>query len=111
MGQAFLLSTLMANFQPFLDLLSLWFGMGVGGLTRLRDSKFMTYTAADGLSGDNVSSIYEDRAGNLWVVADGGGLNQFKDGKFVTYTTRDGLSYEGVIWIYEDREGSLWIGT
>jgi len=90
---------------------SLWVGTGVDGLHRLRDGKFMTYTAADGLSGDNVSSIYEDRAGNLWVVEGGGGLNQFKDGKFVTYTTRDGLSGDEVISIYEDREGSLWIGT
>lgn len=90
---------------------SLWIGQRGGGLTRLRDGNFKTFTAREGLSGDRVRSIYEDREGNLWIGTSGGGLTRLKDGKFTVFTTKDGLTNDQIVSIYEDREGSLWIGT
>src|SRR3990172_7457727 len=45
----------------------LWFGSSQGGITRLKDGKFTTYTTTDGLSANEVKSIVEDRRGNLWI--------------------------------------------
>ena len=36
-------------------------------------------------------TLFEDRAGNLWIGTEDGGLSRFKDGQFTTWTSRDGL--------------------
>jgi ligand-binding sensor domain-containing protein/signal transduction histidine kinase len=56
----------------------------------------------------NVSAIFQDRAGRLWLGTQGG-LLCFDDLKLLT--ARDGLSSDDVRAIAEDREGSLWVGT
>jgi len=90
---------------------TLWIGTGGGGLTRLKDGQFTTYTTHNGLSGDDLRSIHEDRAGNLWIGTLGGGLSQFRGGKFTSFTMREGLSSNWVYAVHEDWEGNLWIGT
>jgi len=90
---------------------SLWIGTYGGGLTRLKDEKFSSFTTKDGLSNDIVRAFYEDKEGILWIATDGGGLNKFKDGKFTSFTTKDGLSSNKVMTVYEDRDRNLWIGT
>jgi ligand-binding sensor domain-containing protein/signal transduction histidine kinase len=89
---------------------ALWIGTEGGGLSRLADSQFTTYTTADGLADDIVESIFEDGAGRLWAGTFGG-LSRFEGGKFTTYTTADGLPQNSVLALAEDREGNLWIGT
>jgi signal transduction histidine kinase/ligand-binding sensor domain-containing protein len=56
----------------------------------------------------NISAIFQDRAGRLWLGTQGG-LLRFEDLKL--FTTRDGLSANDVRAIAEDREGDLWVGT
>src|SRR6266404_9816959 len=90
---------------------SLWIGTYGGGLTRLKDEKFSSFTTKDGLSNDIVRAFYEDKEGILWIATYGGGLNKFKDGKFTSFTTAEGLSDDSVWAINEDKGGNLWIGT
>lgn len=90
---------------------SLWIGTGGGGLARLKDGRFTTYTTKEGLSGNIVRTLCEGRDGSLWIGTDGDGLSRLKDGTFTTYTTKQGLSSDRVVSLYEDRIGSLWIGT
>ena len=56
----------------------------------------------------NVSAIFQDRAGRVWLGTQGG-LLRFDDLRL--FTTRDGLSADDVRAIAEDRDGSLWVGT
>jgi ligand-binding sensor domain-containing protein len=51
---------------------SLWVGTLDRGLFQLRDSKFVTYTARDGLSHDIVHSIYAGLDNTIWIGTDGG---------------------------------------
>jgi signal transduction histidine kinase/ligand-binding sensor domain-containing protein/CheY-like chemotaxis protein len=90
---------------------NLWIGTAGGGLTRLRDGVFTTFTLRDGLPNEVVLSIYEDHTGALWVGTDGGGLASFRGGGFTAFTTRSGLPDDAVYSIVEDREGALWAGT
>ncbi len=90
---------------------NLWIGTNGGGLTRLRNGVFHTYTTKDGLASDAVLSVYEDRAGSLWVGTNGGGLSRLESGRFTSYTTKDGLADNAVFAIAESSDGSLWIGT
>ncbi|MGH7533482.1 MAG: ligand-binding sensor domain-containing protein, partial [Gemmatimonadales bacterium] len=82
---------------------ALWFGSYGGGLSRLKDGRFVTITADDGLFEDVVSSLTLDPAGYLWTTGNHGiarvsrhELDAFADGKIravhaVGYGTADGL--------------------
>ncbi|GEM_PF-1309724 len=86
---------------------NLWIGTDGGGLLCLQEGKFIAYNTKDGLAGDVVETIYEDRQGALWIGTNRG-LSQWRDGQF---TTHNGLSQHVVLSLCEDRAGNLWIGT
>jgi len=55
----------------------LWIGTVEHGLIHVRQGRTDTFTRADGLSGDVVLSLFEDREGNVWVATTGG-LDRFR---------------------------------
>lgn len=88
---------------------TMWFGMD-RGLLKDTSGELTVYTTADGLAGNDVKVIIDDRQGGLWVGTYGG-LSHLKDGRFVSYTQRDGLPSDRVRSLYLDSDGVLWIGT
>ena len=42
------------------------------GLIHVHDGRPDVFTKADGLSGDVILSLFEDREGNVWVATTGG---------------------------------------
>lgn len=70
-----------------------------------------SYFEKDGLSDDDIMSLYRDSAQNLWIGTYKGGLNRFRDGEFAAINSEEGLGQQRVESLYEDREGSLWVGT
>ncbi|MEP6742901.1 MAG: two-component regulator propeller domain-containing protein [bacterium] len=107
------------NFSEIYPLLegrdgSLWIGAYGGGVFRFKDGAFTQYPAPKSkdldLFSGFVSSLYEDRAGQLWV----NGIWQLVDGRFVRGPWTDALIYQriGYIWtMYEDHEGAYWFGA
>lgn len=89
---------------------SLWYSSANGGLGRLKDGKTVRYTTGNGLPGNYVLSLCEDRQGNLWIGTSVG-LAKFVDGKFLSLTNSPGLVTEAVRSIIETRDRTLWIGT
>ena len=79
--------------------------IGTGGAT------FTHYTEKEGLSNNKVTSIIEDRSGNLWFGTFGGGMNRYNNATFTHYTEKKGLSNPTVLSMVEDRNGTLWFGT
>ena len=69
-----------------------------------------TYTTGRGLPSNIISSLMEDRDGNLWVGTSGG-LVRMKSGRTDVLTERDGLASDWVLALHEDREGTVWVGT
>jgi signal transduction histidine kinase/ligand-binding sensor domain-containing protein len=57
---------------------NLWVGTETGGLHILRDQRFRTIGAREGLSSDATTTVVEDSAGTLWVGTNGGGLNAIR---------------------------------
>lgn len=90
---------------------SLWIGTFGGGLTRLRDGEFTTYTTRDGLSHGVVRGIGQDREGALWIATLGHGVNRFKDGRFTVYTTANGLPHNDVFMAAPSGGGGVWLAT
>jgi PAS domain S-box-containing protein len=87
-----------------------WIGTYGGGLTRLKDGAFTTYTTADGLGSDFVESLHCGVDGSLWIGTDRG-LSRFKAGRFTSFTTKDGLAHNVVRGLLSEADGTLWIGT
>ena len=108
---------------------NLWIGTYGGGLNRFTPetpdsasvnkisiSKFIHYQndpdKSSSLSSDNISSIYEDKSGVLWIGTYNG-LNKFdeQNNSFIKYYESDGLANDMIYGIQEDNKGNLWIST
>ncbi|WP_455584279.1 hybrid sensor histidine kinase/response regulator transcription factor [Bacteroides sp.] len=77
---------------------------------------FHTYTAKDGLVGNNCRTIAEDKNGNYWIGHHGGAtlLNKDLSVKERFYSDRDNeksLLSENVYTIYKDKKDRIWLGT
>jgi ligand-binding sensor domain-containing protein len=87
---------------------------GVGDAARLL---FNSYPVSGDQVSNRVNSLYEDRAGQIWVGTDGGLYRLIMtDGKVSFGRVEFGIQWErerliDVFKVVEDREGSLWIAT
>jgi ligand-binding sensor domain-containing protein len=62
-------------------------------------------------SPDRITSLAEDRQGNIWFGLDGYGLVRYDGESFTSFTTADGLCDNTISELMADRRGRLWIGT
>jgi signal transduction histidine kinase/ligand-binding sensor domain-containing protein len=95
---------------------NLWVGTEADGLHILRDQRFRTFGAREGLSQDAATTVVEDKAGMLWVGTSGGGLDalQRTDAGIKvarTYGVRDGLASDVILSLAAAANGDLWVGT
>ena len=60
----------------------LWIGTEGGGLTRLTNGGFTSFTTANGLASNTVLSILVDHEGNVLIGTEGAGLFKFDAGEF-----------------------------
>jgi signal transduction histidine kinase len=87
-----------------------WAGTLNGGVSKFKDGHFTTYTTANGLASNTVSSIFETHDGAMWFATPSG-LSSFSNGQWRTYTTGEGLPSAEVNCLFEDSFGILWSGT
>jgi signal transduction histidine kinase/ligand-binding sensor domain-containing protein len=89
---------------------TLWVGTASQGLYHIHDGRADHYGAAQGLTGDEVNSIYEDREGNLWITTDKG-VDLFRDIPIVSFSSTEGLRGGGeVSAVIARSDNSLWVG-
>jgi signal transduction histidine kinase/ligand-binding sensor domain-containing protein/DNA-binding response OmpR family regulator len=89
---------------------ALWVA-GDNSISRLEDERVtLRLTKADGLPGEMVASILQDRAGSMWFGTDAG-LVRLQNGKLAVFTAADGLTSEFIGPLHEDKAGRLWIAS
>jgi len=98
----------------------MWFATEIG-LNKFDGNEFTVFRNIPGdpssLSHGYLLSIYEDRAGILWIGTFNGGLNRYdpKKDEFQCYRhipgRADSLSSDTIGAIIEARDGAFWIGT
>ncbi len=89
---------------------ALWMGTFRSGLWRVVNGKAEHYTQADGLSGNNVTSIFEDRGGSIWVTTTEG-VDQFRAQPVIRFGAREGLSADRPGNLFVTRTGELWVAN
>lgn len=90
---------------------SIWAG-GNGGLYRLRETLFTSYTTRDGLSGDYVRAVIEDDQRRLWIGGAAGLDRMEQDGRIVPVPLRNSVGKApSVLSVVQSRDGAMWVGT
>lgn len=87
---------------------NLWLASKDSGLYCIRGKHVQHFTTKDGLSGNMMLDIYEDRVGNLWFGS------TFYDARlktFRTLTTSDGYPVNHIRLLLEDSTGKRWFGA
>jgi signal transduction histidine kinase/streptogramin lyase len=89
---------------------SLWLATLTHGLLHPHAGRTDVFAQEDGLSGDAVHSLFEDRERNIWVTT-ANGVDRFRTFAVATLTTKHGLSHDVVAAVVADKDGSLWFST
>jgi ligand-binding sensor domain-containing protein/signal transduction histidine kinase len=89
---------------------SIWVGTA-DGLARLSAPDVAVLNSRDGLSGDNVSTIYCDRRGSLWLTTVTGGTFQYAAGRVEPVHFPPPAANLRIRGAFEDHNGAFWFGT
>src|SRR5271170_1561467 len=89
---------------------TLWIGTVSQGLCVVRDHRSDYYRSSDGLSGNVINAIYEDRENNIWVLTSGG-LDRFRVPKVLTFSSREGMSSDYAGSVLAATDGTIWVGN
>src|SRR5271165_5625279 len=88
----------------------LWIGTVERGLIHVLHGRTDVFSRADGLSGDVILSVFEDREGNVWVASTGG-LDRFRELPVATVSVKQGLSSDATQSVLAATDGSIWVGA
>ncbi len=87
-----------------------WIGTE-NGLVKYDGKSFKIYNTFNGLIGNLIWDIQEDKNHHLWFACYNKGLSKFDGTKFTNYTQKDGLVNPKIRRLFFDKEGKLYIGT
>ncbi len=85
----------------------IWIG-SYAGLTKY-DGHSFEFVQESGIV--NVTALFCDSSGRLWVGTNDGGVARYEDGEFTFFTTALGLADNGIRAFAEETDGSVYVGT
>ena len=89
---------------------ALWIGTEQRGLVHVQRGQADTFAKSDGLSGDIICSLFEDRERSIWVSTSAG-LDRFRELPVRSYSRKQGLSSDKVASVVAATDGSLWLAA
>lgn len=89
---------------------ALWIGTDAHGLVYSSGGGNRLITHSDALSSDQVTGLFEDREGTIWV-ATSAGLDSFHELPVASLSETEGLSSNSTGAVLAARDGSIWVGT
>jgi ligand-binding sensor domain-containing protein len=81
------------------------------GLVRLNTPDVGLLNSRDGLSDDNVSTVYCGPRGNVWLTTVTGGVYRYAGGRINAVELPPPANNLRIRGAFEDRSGALWFGT
>jgi signal transduction histidine kinase/ligand-binding sensor domain-containing protein len=104
-GSGFDIGTLMFDHDG-----NLWVGTKAKGLFRIHGNAVEHYDHTNGLSGDSVYALLEDREGIVWAGTTSG-VDSFRDPPVVTFSQAQGLGKDLPAGILASRDGTIWVAN
>ncbi len=89
---------------------NLWVASDASGVVRIAAGGVARYRQTDGLSGDSVWALFEDREGIVWAGTTSG-LDSFRDSPAVTFSATQGLGKDLAAGIQASRDGTVWVAN
>jgi ligand-binding sensor domain-containing protein len=89
---------------------NMWFGSIGSGVFLYDGRSFRNFTTREGLAGNGVTCIYEDKKGKIWFGT-GEGVSCYDGKAFKNFTTKERMPVNGVNAIIEDKTGKFWFAT
>jgi ligand-binding sensor domain-containing protein len=89
---------------------ALWVATERQGIYRRWNGSTEKMEKRDGLISSNLTSIFEDREGSIWLGSIQG-LGRFRDSTFTSLGKKDGLPNSTVFCVAATSDGSVWVGT
>ncbi|MHB8798303.1 MAG: ligand-binding sensor domain-containing diguanylate cyclase [Thermoanaerobaculia bacterium] len=87
----------------------IWFGTSRGGVGRLKDGVVEVFGGESGLPSDNVTSVFRDRSGAVWIGTDRG-VARWSDGRLEAFGEEQGFGPGAVLAFVESADGTVWAG-
>lgn len=87
-----------------------WYGSDGNGLVKFDGKKFKSYTLKEGLSGNFVRGIVQDKKGNLWIATNGG-IDVFNGLFFKNILANENIDSKSSTSAFVDKNDVLWFGT
>ena len=89
---------------------SLWIGTLDRGIIQVHEGRDVVFSQSDGLSGNVIFSLFQDREGSIWAATNGG-LDRFREFPVTTVSVKQGLSADNDWSVLAARDGSIWVGS
>jgi ligand-binding sensor domain-containing protein len=89
---------------------SIWAGTWGGGVARWDGKAWSNLTVKDGLAGNIVYSVAQDKAGTLWFGTNRG-VSRYDGKGWQNFGTKEGLLDQNVYALAAGPDGDLWVGT
>jgi signal transduction histidine kinase/streptogramin lyase len=89
---------------------NLWVGTDATGIFRIDGNTVEHYTHTEGLSGDSVWALFEDREGIVWAGSTSG-TDSFRDPQVTTFSALQGLGKDLAAGILASRDGTIWVAN
>lgn len=99
----------------------LWIATAHKGLFRTDGRKTVVFTHdandADSISGNNITTLYEDDQNRMWIGTSGSGVNRLDPERYRFFryqyspTIAGSLGFGAINSIFQTEDGSVWIGT
>ena len=89
---------------------NLWVGTDSKGLFRIHGNTVEHYGHTEGLSGDSVWALLEDREGIIWAGTTSG-IDSFRDPRVTTFSSVEGLGKDLAAGILASSDGTIWVAN
>lgn len=88
----------------------LWLN-SMNGVVKIGKKQVIELSEESGLPIDDVSSIFKDREGNVWLGTGGKGLLKFSGETFTHFDRKNGLASDIVISCIQDHDSVYWVSS
>jgi signal transduction histidine kinase/ligand-binding sensor domain-containing protein len=89
---------------------NLWVGTDAKGLFRTHGNAVEHFGHTEGLSGDSVWALFEDREGIVWAGSTSG-IDSFRDPRVTTFSQSEGLGKDLAAGILASTDGTIWVAN